>query len=349
MTTRVQTILEKLRELGHEAEDLSDTINSWGLDAHVAGSTVQANLGMVRTLVNTAGDIVRAEQAKFPIEAALTPRVGSFIVTRSGTRFWPLDPRAEDVNPEDIAWSLSMTARFRGHGSRFFSVAEHSLQVARLATMRLDLDGATEGIRGHQIRRAAHDYALVHDAHEAYLADVPRPLRQHLRGWSAITARVDDAVHAAFGLGPISPELAEAVRWADDVALVFEARLLFGFHEPGGTERFDALWGDGGLPTIPTLPPGVSLLRHWDDDVIAGPREELLIELQHMKRRAEAREVEAAKAAVEHGTNPESSGGGWQDELAISIDPVKWCRVCEMDGKLTKAVENGLCGDCIPL
>ena len=63
----------------------------------------------------------------------MSARRGEWIQTFSGGRFWPLDPRPEDVYIGDIAHALSMKCRYAGHTTFFYSVAEHSVHVCRHA------------------------------------------------------------------------------------------------------------------------------------------------------------------------------------------------------------------------
>lgn len=114
-------------------------------------------------------------------------RKGGYISTYTG-RFWPLDPRASEVSIKDIAHSLAMQCRYAGHGNRFYSVAEHSVHIARNVPPRDRLAG------------------LLHDAPEAYLVDVPRPVKRELAGYKAAEERVWLAVSAAFGLSPFIPD-----------------------------------------------------------------------------------------------------------------------------------------------
>src|SRR5207248_1661023 len=89
-------------------------------------------------------------------------------------------PRAEDICIEDIAHGLAMTCRYGGQCLRFYSVSEHSVLVSRLV--------APEFARE----------ALLHDASEAYIGDMIRPLKyqpemaEFLRAESAIEHCVAD-------------------------------------------------------------------------------------------------------------------------------------------------------------
>jgi hypothetical protein len=89
----------------------------------------------------------------------------SWIETYTGKKFYPFYPNAEDIDIQDIAHSLSMQCRFNGHTRYFYSVAEHSFLIANY----LENQGAS-----HQLCLAG----LLHDAAEAYLGDVVRPVKQ---------------------------------------------------------------------------------------------------------------------------------------------------------------------------
>lgn len=95
---------------------------------------------------------------------APSARTGQFMQTFSGRKFWPLDARVEDVEITDIAHSLSMQCRYAGHCQQFYSVAEHSVLIAHWL-----LD------QGHGAEVAL--CGLLHDATEAYLVDLPRPVK----------------------------------------------------------------------------------------------------------------------------------------------------------------------------
>jgi len=112
-------------------------------------------------------------------------RHGDFMQTATGRKFWPMDPRANEVFIEDIAHSLSMQCRYAGHCLRYYTVAEHSVLMAR----HLRPEGVEVAL-----------WALLHDASEAYLVDVPRPVKPYLEGYKAAEAKVMAAVCDRFGL-----------------------------------------------------------------------------------------------------------------------------------------------------
>jgi hypothetical protein len=113
-------------------------------------------------------------------------RNDDFMQTATGRKFWPMDPRADEVFIEDIAHSLSMQCRYAGHCLRFYSVAEHSVLIAR-------------HLRGQYDEQTAL-WGLLHDASEAYLVDVPRPVKPYLTGYKTAEAKVMAAVCERFGL-----------------------------------------------------------------------------------------------------------------------------------------------------
>jgi len=137
----------------------------------------------------------------------------SYIRTYTGSRFYPLDPRPEDVNIRDIAHHLSMLCRFTGAVKSFYSVGEHSVRVSFIVpTLQ----------------------ALVHDATEAYLNDIARPLKysDEYVGVRNAEDRVWRVCAAAFKVPVV---MDPAVHYADGCLLVTEKRDLL----------LPALYGDG--------------------------------------------------------------------------------------------------------
>lgn len=92
-------------------------------------------------------------------------RNGPWLQTFSGGRFWPLDPRVEDIRIEDITWSLAKICRYGGHTKFFYSVGQHCVLGSRVVQDRT------------QDPKQALAF-LLHDASEAYLLDMLRPLKR---------------------------------------------------------------------------------------------------------------------------------------------------------------------------
>lgn len=113
------------------------------------------------------------------------------INTYSGRVVRPLQLRAEDVDIVDIAHSLAMTCRFNGHTRGHYSVAQHSIVLSRIVPSSLAF------------------YALLHDAAEAYVHDVVRPLKPLYRigghSFDTVEARILEVILLRYGLGPRVP------------------------------------------------------------------------------------------------------------------------------------------------
>jgi hypothetical protein len=107
--------------------------------------------------------------------------------TYTGKAFTPLDPQAVDVDMLDIAHALSMLCRYGGHTSRFYSVAEHCVLVSEA----LERDGYPPDVAL---------WGLLHDAAEAYLGDVIRPVKRSMPGYRDAEACVLAAIASRLGL-----------------------------------------------------------------------------------------------------------------------------------------------------
>lgn len=132
-------------------------------------------------------------------QAVERPRIGDWIQTYTGRAVYPMDMRPEDICIEDIAHALSMQCRYSGHCLRFYSVAEHSVLIARHL---------------RQISDAVALEGLLHDATEAYLADVPRPVKPFLGGYKEAERQASHAIAEAFDLSMAGHP--EAVHEADN-------------------------------------------------------------------------------------------------------------------------------------
>lgn len=141
------------------------------------------------------------------------------IQTSSGRLVNPFSMRIEDISLHDIAHALEGIGRFGGHTSRLYSVAEHSIGVAYMVRR---LGGTKEDAQA----------GLLHDAAEAYLGDIPSPLkyRSEFAFLREAEARIQGLVWKKYGLEGADRSL---VKKADQILLGLEARdLMNAGHNP---------------------------------------------------------------------------------------------------------------------
>lgn len=154
-------------------------------------------------------------------------RRGDWIQTFTGKAYYPMDPRPEDVCPEDIAHHLALENRFTGATRWPLSVAEHSVCVmACVAVAAAKRREHTAHPKAEEMDRALTLAALLHDAAEAYLRDVVRPLKSQpeFAFYNALEARNSRAISDAFGnyRAALSPSCRDLIKRADHAALVAE-------------------------------------------------------------------------------------------------------------------------------
>lgn len=161
-----------------------------------------------------------------------------FIETASGRRFEPLNPDPNEIDIEDVAHALSHQCRYSGHTKVHYSVAEHCVRVADLLWSEEHDD-------------AVQLWGLLHDASEAYLVDIPSPLKATpvFAAYRDAEKALMRAVCARFGLDEKEPP---AVRAADLTLLATEVRDLM----PARPEHWGAL----------TNAPLLNVIRPWGPD-----------------------------------------------------------------------------------
>jgi 5'-deoxynucleotidase YfbR-like HD superfamily hydrolase len=131
---------------------------------------------------------------------------GSWMQTFTGRQFFPLDPRPEEIDPADIAHALSLICRYGGHTKRFYSVAEHCWLMSYAVPEEHAL------------------WALLHDATEAYVGDMVRPLKHHMPEYRAVEDRVMAAIAERFNLSTWA--MPDEVKDADNRILLDERAAL---------------------------------------------------------------------------------------------------------------------------
>lgn len=160
----------------------------------------------------------------------------SSIATFTGKRFHLFSPKPDQICIEDIAHALSNLCRFTGHCKRFYSVGQHSWHASHLVPTEHALEG------------------LMHDAAEAYVNDLSRPLKHDPRmdAYLELEGTIDTAIRTKYGLPIIgeSPYMTRVVKDVDDKLVYTEGKQLTASPQ----------WTDG-HPTfdivIPMLMPGV--------------------------------------------------------------------------------------------
>lgn len=160
---------------------------------------------------------------------------GSWTRTYTGKAVTVLDPDPDQIDIVDIAWALSRMGRYNCHTptQKLYSVAQHSVLVSHLCEPEDALWG------------------LMHDATEAYVGDVVRPVKNQISGFQEIEDNVWRVIAKKYGIeGPMP----DSVMHADNAILVIEARDLFG-------EDAYTSWG---VPRKWTLPKYCPPIVPWD-------------------------------------------------------------------------------------
>lgn len=133
--------------------------------------------------------------------------------TYTGKMIEITDPEKSAICSEDIAHALSLICRASGHFKHFYSVAQHSINCMREAQAR-----------GYS-RRVCFA-ALLHDASEAYLCDVPSPLKADLPQYKKIESKFQDEVWKKYGLYPLTEEEEKQVKSIDEAVLWYEFKMI---------------------------------------------------------------------------------------------------------------------------
>lgn len=134
----------------------------------------------------------------------MTLEHGGWIQTFTGKKYSLLNPQPEAVDIMDIAHALSMICRYTGHIDRFYSVAEHSFLLSYQVPEEFALEG------------------LLHDATEAYVNDLSKPLKELLPEYNSIEAKHYEVISRVFG---IPPTMSDTVKEADARMLMTEHHL----------------------------------------------------------------------------------------------------------------------------
>ncbi len=166
--------------------------------------------------------------------------MSTWMQTYTRRKFNPLEPDPALINELDIAHALSHICRFGGHTNEFYSVAQHSVIVSQCIESDLSGDVALCMI------------GLLHDASEAYIGDMIRPIKPFITGYGSIEYTLQNAIYNKFGLTPTIPQLAQ-LKCADESVLSAEAhssRIMIGDID-NWRNRFPRPWPDVIIPMAP--------------------------------------------------------------------------------------------------
>jgi uncharacterized protein len=132
--------------------------------------------------------------------------------TFTGKKFYYFNASPEMVDIEDIAHALSQQCRFNGHCEKFYSVAEHCYHASFLVPEGLELE------------------ALLHDASEAYIGDIPKPFKTGIESTiSPLEDSILDMIFEKYGLNPLP--FPSAIKEVDLEMLYWERTELMGSPE----------------------------------------------------------------------------------------------------------------------
>jgi hypothetical protein len=151
---------------------------------------------------STLGEHYRLTQATEPQQWIR----GAWMQTYTGQRFYPTAAEVDDVDPIDIAHALSLLCRYNGHVQRFYSVAEHCVHLSRAVAPEHAL------------------WALLHDATEAYVGDMVRPLKVQIPAYVEVEDRLMTVIADRFDLCP--KQMPDEVKDADTRILLDERDVL---------------------------------------------------------------------------------------------------------------------------
>lgn len=166
-------------------------------------------------------------------------KTAGWVNTFSGKRVVPLKPEHSSIVISDVAHSLSQICRWNGHTTRHFSVAQHSLGVERIIARKLI-----------PTARFSRLYALLHDAPEYVLCDVARPVKSSLIGYKTIEDNLMTNMIERWNI-PYNREIADCVKVADDLMLVYERKHLINANlSPWGFDHVNVDFMEGQFDDI---------------------------------------------------------------------------------------------------
>lgn len=152
------------------------------------------------------------------------------MTTATGRDVNPLALTPGDIEIESISHALAHTNRYGGHTAWAYSVAQHSFLLSQVVP--------------HRLAKAA----LMHDAHEAYIGDVSRPVKQHVPAFRKLEDSLSNVIAMRFG---IDLDDLDEIKWYDVAISIDEMSVLMPKVDPQLYVNHHALnvpikvWGAG--------------------------------------------------------------------------------------------------------
>lgn len=126
-----------------------------------------------------------------------------WIQTYTGKVFPIFNPKPDDIDIRDIAHALSNLCRFGGHCKVYYSVAQHSIEAAKEMMIR------------YPPIQPIHRYGLLHDAAEAYLVDLPHPIKRRIDLYQEVEAKLMESISTRFDM-----------KYPPDIAMSYRERMI---------------------------------------------------------------------------------------------------------------------------
>ncbi len=136
-----------------------------------------------------------------------------YITTYTKKHITVTEPREEDIDINDIAHALSMLTRANGHFGTFYSVGQHSVGCAYEAIER-------------EYSKKVILACLLHDGSEAYMCDIPRPLKKSMPEYLEAEERMQNMIFEKFLGESLTKEEEQQVQSIDDAILYHEFKFF---------------------------------------------------------------------------------------------------------------------------
>ena len=156
-----------------------------------------------------------AEKSASGLKKRKRAEMSDYIITYTGKRFYPLRPEIEAIDVCDIARALSLMTRANGHLPHFYSVGQHCVNCVREAKAR-------------NYSKRVQLGCLLHDASEAYLSDITRPVKQYLSNYKEFESGLQNKIFERFGLAGLTEAELRLIFLIDDTILQHEFLTLKG-------------------------------------------------------------------------------------------------------------------------